>query len=254
MPARRLPRHIRRLLRQRIPRRTRRRRSRNRTALAPARESRRQTRQAGRVRKARPVFRTRRAAHVARAHGNRIWVVERRRLPRCIASGRGWRGVCRHSHFGSRSSRAITIPQSRRGMTTRSPSPAPGRPHASHRPDRLFGDHRALAARPSRQRARRRLGHRQRRGMGRDAADAAHRADASGRRVAQPGRAQLGVARIRQPSRLLAAVAGVRRPQPAGRAGDQRLGDRRLPSPDSLPFPSPISSSKSMRMPRGRRG
>ena len=38
-----------------------------------------------------------------------------------------------------------------------------------------------------------------------DAADAAHRADAAGRRLADAGRAELGVARIRQPGRLLAA-------------------------------------------------
>ncbi len=72
------------------------------------------------------------------------------------------------------------------------------------------------------------VGHRQCRGMGRDAADAAHRADAAGRRLADARRAQLGLARIRQPRRLLALHQGVRRVRHSRRARHQRLGACRL--------------------------
>ena len=70
--------------------------------------------------------------------------------------------------------------------------------------------------------------HRQRRGMGHPVADAAHGADAAGRRRAVARHPELGLARIRQPRRLLAHAEGVRRVQGAGDARDQRLGDRRL--------------------------
>ena len=56
--------------------------------------------------------------------------------------------------------------------------------------------------------------------------DAAHRADAAGRRLADAGHPELGMARIRQPGRLLANARCVRRSAHPRRAGDQRLGDR----------------------------
>ena len=70
--------------------------------------------------------------------------------------------------------------------------------------------------------------HRQRRGVGHSFADAAHRADAAGRRGALARHPELGLARVRQPRRLLAHAQGVRRVQGAGDARDQRLGHRGL--------------------------
>ena len=69
------------------------------------------------------------------------------------------------------------------------------------------------------------LGDRQCRGMGSDAADAAYRADAAGRRRADARHPELGLARIRQPGRVLAHARGARPfPHPRG-PRDQRLGD-----------------------------
>ena len=58
--------------------------------------------------------------------------------------------------------------------------------------------------------------------------DAAHGADAAGRRLADARHPELGLARIRQPRRLLAHAQGVRRVQDSRRAGDQRLRHRGL--------------------------
>ena len=60
-----------------------------------------------------------------------------------------------------------------------------------------------------------------------DAADAAHGADAAGRRLADARHPELGLARIRQPRRLLALAQGVRRVHDPRRARDQRLGASR---------------------------
>ena len=59
-------------------------------------------------------------------------------------------------------------------------------------------------------------------------ADAAHGADAAGRRLAHARHAELGLARIRQPRRLLALPQGVRRVRDPRRARDQRLRHRGL--------------------------
>ena len=71
------------------------------------------------------------------------------------------------------------------------------------------------------------VGDRQCRGMGRDAADAAHGAHAAGRRLADARRAELGLARIWQPGRLLALRQGVRRIRHSGR--DRASTARRSP-------------------------
>ena len=92
----------------------------------------------------------------------------------------------------------------------------------------LFADHRARAAQIAERRPHGGVGHRQCRGMGRDAADAAHGADAAGRRLADARRAELGLARIRQPGRLLALRQSVRRVQNSRRDRHQRFGARRL--------------------------
>ena len=55
------------------------------------------------------------------------------------------------------------------------------------------------------------VGHRQCRGMGPQRADAAHRPDPAGGRLADARHPELGVARIRQPGRVLADARGVRR-------------------------------------------
>ena len=93
---------------------------------------------------------------------------------------------------------------------------------------RLLRNRRAPDIVASRRRAAGGVDHRQCRGMGHPASDAAHGADAAGRRFAVAGHSELGLARIRQPRRLLAHAQGVRRIRSAGRARHQRLGDRGL--------------------------
>ena len=73
--------------------------------------------------------------------------------------------------------------------------------------------------------------------------DAAHRADPAGRRRADARHPELGLARIRQPGRVLAHARGVRRSAHPGRAGDQRLGDRRATSRSCAPRASATGSS-----------
>src|SRR4051812_25620908 len=84
------------------------------------------------------------------------------------------------------------------------PSLPPARSDAAERAPALFADRAAAEAATARRRAGGGLGHRQRRGVEREGADAAHGADAAGRRLADARHPELGVARVRQPGRHLA--------------------------------------------------
>src|SRR5579862_9883547 len=79
--------------------------------------------------------------------------------------------------------------------------------HAAERPPLLHPHHRAQAAQAAERRAHGGVDHHQCRGVGSDPDDAAYRADATGRRLADARYSELVLARIRQPGRLLAAVA-----------------------------------------------
>src|SRR3954469_18148164 len=100
----------------------------------------------------------------------------------------------------------------RRRPNERRNEAASGR-HAADGAHHLLADRRTRGAEAAGRRAHGGVVHRERGGMGHQFADAAHGADATGRRRALARYSELGLARVRQPRRLLAHAEGVRRIQ-----------------------------------------